>query len=86
MAAYGCGYLAPQPELTLHEHGCIASIKATRFAYVFLPDGTMLNAEMLKNGKAKVDRSRTFAHQEEFVRLEEEARDAGLGVWAGVPH
>ena len=65
---------------TLIEH------KATRFAYVFLPDGTMLNAEMLKNGKAKVDRSRTFAHQEEFVRLEEEARDAGLGVWAGVPH
>jgi endonuclease YncB( thermonuclease family) len=46
----------------------------------------MLNAEMLKNGKAKVDRSHTFAHQEEFIRLEEEARGAGLGVWAGVPH
>ena len=60
--------------------------KAAKYAYVFLPDGTMLNAEMLKNGKAKVDRSRTFAHQEEFVRLEEEAHEAGLGVWAGVPH
>ena len=60
--------------------------KAARFAYAFLPDGTMLNAEMLKNGKARVDRSHTFAHQEEFIRLEEEARGAGLGVWAGVPH
>ena len=46
----------------------------------------MLNAEMLKNGKAKVDRSHTFAHQDEFTRLEEEARGAGLGVWAGGPH
>jgi endonuclease YncB( thermonuclease family) len=45
----------------------------------------MLNAEMLKNGKAKADRSRTFAHQGEFIRLEEEAHEAGLGVWAGVP-
>jgi len=24
VAAYGFGYLAPQPELTLHEHGCVA--------------------------------------------------------------
>ena len=59
--------------------------KTTRVAYVFLPDGTLLNAEMLKQGKAKVDRSRPFAHQEEFLRLEQEAKDAGLGVWAGTP-
>jgi micrococcal nuclease len=56
-----------------------------RFAYVFLPDGTMLNAEMLRRGKAKVDTSRSFAHQDEFLRLEQQARDAGLGVWARTP-
>lgn len=53
-----------------------------RVAYVFLPDGTMLNAEMLRQGKAKVDTSRPFAHQDEFLRLEQQARDAGVGLWA----
>jgi micrococcal nuclease len=67
------------------QYDTLVEDKAKRFAYVFLPDGTMLNAEMLKHGKAKVDRTRTFAHQEEFVRLEEEAHAAGLGVWAGKP-
>ena len=47
-----------------------------KFAYVFLANGTMLNAEMLKNGKARVARRATFAHQQEFMRLEEEARAA----------
>jgi micrococcal nuclease len=67
------------------QYDTLVEDKATRFAYVFLPDGTMLNAEMLKNGRAKVDHSRTFAHQEEFSRLEEEARGAGVGIWAGKP-
>ena len=67
------------------QYDTLVENKGKRFAYVFLPDGTLLNAEMLKQGKAKVDRSRTFAHQEEFIRLEEEAHEAGLGVWAGKP-
>jgi micrococcal nuclease len=54
-------------------------------AYVFLPDGTLVNAEILKNGMARVDSSRPFAHQAEFERLEKEAQASGLGVWTVPP-
>ena len=50
-------------------------------AYVFLQDGMLVNAEMLRMGEARVDLSRLFAHQVEFTRLEDEARTAGLGIW-----
>ena len=58
----------------------------THYAYVFLPDGAMANAEMLKQGRARLDDSRAFAHQEEFTKLQQDAKDAGLGVWVGTPH
>lgn len=54
------------------------------YAYVFLEDGTMVNAEMLRMGKARLDLSRPFAHEAEFTRLEKEARGAGLGIWTSV--
>ena len=50
-------------------------------AYLFLQDGMLVNAEMLRMGKARVDLSRSFAHQAEFTRLEDEARTGGLGIW-----
>ncbi len=56
------------------------------YAYVFLPDGSMLNAEMIKQGKARIDDSRAFAHQEEFAKLQQDAKDAGVGVWVAAPH
>lgn len=50
--------------------------------YVYLPDGTFVNAELVKQGFALVA---TFppavAHQELFVQLQQEARTAGLGLW-----
>lgn len=50
--------------------------------YVYLPDGTFVNAELVKQGYALVA---TFppdvAHQELFVQLQQEARTAGLGLW-----
>jgi micrococcal nuclease len=54
-------------------------------AYVFLADGTLVNAEMLRKGFARVDASRPFAHQEEFERLEQEAKASGLGIWTSPP-
>ena len=53
-------------------------------AYLVLQDGTLVNAEMLRTGKARVDLSRPFAHEAEFKRLEDEARTAALGMWARV--
>jgi endonuclease YncB( thermonuclease family) len=54
-------------------------------AYVFLADGTLVNAEMLRKGLARVDSSRPFAHQQEFERLEKEAQASGLGIWTTPP-
>jgi endonuclease YncB( thermonuclease family) len=50
-------------------------------AYVFLEDGTPLNAEMLKAGRARLDLTRQFVREEEFKRLEEDARSASVGIW-----
>ena len=53
-------------------------------AYVFLPDDTLVNAEMLRRGRARVDSSGPFAHEQEFKRLEQEAQASGLGIWTNV--
>jgi len=50
-------------------------------AYLFLEDGTLINAELLRTGHARVDLSRPFEHEAEFKRLEEQARRAELGIW-----
>jgi endonuclease YncB( thermonuclease family) len=54
-------------------------------AYLFLDDGTLVNAEMLRAGRARVDLSREFAHQAEFKELEDEAKHKGLGIWISAP-
>ena len=63
------------------EYDPLVAAKGGPRAYVFLQDGMLVNAEMLRAGKARVDLSRPFAHQVEFTRLEDEARTAGLGIW-----
>src|SRR5262245_46064064 len=52
-----------------------------RGAYVFLEDGTLLNAEMLKAGRARLDNTRQFVREQEFVVLQEQARSGSLGIW-----
>ncbi len=51
-------------------------------AYVYLPDGAMLNAELVKNGYAQVY---TFTpnvkYADKFIRLQRYARDNNLGFW-----
>lgn len=63
------------------QYDTLAGAKGVPRAYVFIQDGMLVNAEMLRMGKAHVDLSRSFAHQVEFKRLEDEARTAGLGIW-----
>lgn len=58
--------------------------KDNRKAYVFLPDGTLVNAEMLRQGRARVDTSSPFARMDEFKEIEAEARGASRGIWAEV--
>jgi micrococcal nuclease len=51
--------------------------------YVYLEDGTFVNAELVRQGYAVIA---TFPpdvrHQELFLELEREAREAGRGLWA----
>ena len=52
-------------------------------AYVYLEDGTFVNADLVKNGYAMVmtvPPNVKFA--EEFLRLQQEARENNRGLWA----
>jgi micrococcal nuclease len=51
-------------------------------AYVYLPDGTLLNAEIIRQGYGYAYTRFPFRYQEEFRALEREARSQGRGLWA----
>jgi endonuclease YncB( thermonuclease family) len=63
------------------EYDPLVGDSGDRRAYVFLDDGLFVNAEMLRTGHARVDLTREFAYEPEFKRLEEEARNARIGIW-----
>ncbi|HEX6464267.1 MAG TPA: thermonuclease family protein [Vicinamibacterales bacterium] len=63
------------------EYDPLVGSSRERGAYVFLEDGTLLNAQMLKAGRARLDSTRQFVRESEFKRLEEEARSASVGIW-----
>jgi endonuclease YncB( thermonuclease family) len=63
------------------EYDPLAGTSSDRGAYLFLEDGTLLNAEMLKAGRARLDLTRQFVREKEFKRLEEEAQSASVGIW-----
>jgi micrococcal nuclease len=51
--------------------------------YVYLPDGTLINAALVRDGYAFAYVVFPYARMDEFRRLETEAREAGRGLWAG---
>ncbi|MBI3611540.1 MAG: thermonuclease family protein [Nitrospirae bacterium] len=50
-------------------------------AYVYLPDGTFLNAELIRQGYGHAYTRYPFKYLDEFRRLEREARETGKGLW-----
>jgi micrococcal nuclease len=50
-------------------------------AYVYLPDGTFLNAELIRQGYGHAYTKFPFKYLDEFRRLEREARKTGKGLW-----
>lgn len=51
-------------------------------AYVYLHDGTFVNAELVKNGYAMVMTvPPNVKYAEEFIRLQQEARENNKGLW-----
>ncbi|MFQ5818037.1 MAG: thermonuclease family protein [Terriglobia bacterium] len=51
-------------------------------AYVYLEDGTFLNAELIRQGYGRAFTRFPFAYREEFRGLEAEARENRRGLWA----
>ena len=50
-------------------------------AYVYLEDGTFLNAEIIKQGYGHAYTRFPFKYLEEFRAYEREAREGGVGLW-----
>ncbi|MEW6613985.1 MAG: thermonuclease family protein [Thermodesulfobacteriota bacterium] len=50
-------------------------------AYVFLTDGTFVNAEIVKQGYGHAYTRFPFKYLDEFRKYEKEAREKGLGLW-----
>jgi micrococcal nuclease len=50
-------------------------------AYIFGPDGTSHNAALIREGYAHAYTRYSFHFMDEFRRLEQEARQAGRGLW-----
>jgi micrococcal nuclease len=53
--------------------------------YVVLPDGSLLNGEIIRQGYGHAYLRYPFARMEEFRALERQARDRHLGLWAPGP-
>ena len=51
--------------------------------YVYLPDGTLVNARLIADGYAFAYTIFPFTRLDEFRGLESEARTANRGLWAG---
>ncbi len=54
-------------------------------AYVHLPDGTFLNAEIIRQGYGHAYTRFPFKHLDRFRQFEREARQAGRGLWGATP-
>lgn len=52
-----------------------------RLAYVYLPDGTFVNREMVREGYAEAYQKFPFEYKKEFLELEQQAKAGKLGMW-----
>lgn len=51
--------------------------------YVYLPDNTFVNAEIIKQGYGFAYLSFPFSKSDEFAQYQQTAQEAALGLWAG---
>lgn len=60
----------------------IGDREGRRYAYVYLPDKTFLNAQMIQRGYGYADRQGSHPRRDEFIAIEASARRLKVGVWA----
>jgi micrococcal nuclease len=58
--------------------------EATAFT-VYLEDGTLLNAEIIKGGYGRTYTKFPFKYREQFIQYEKESRENKRGLWAKKP-
>ncbi len=51
-------------------------------AFVYLPDGRMLNQELIAGGWARAYGKFSYRHKADFLRAEKQARQQRRGLWA----
>ena len=70
--------------LTLEFDGWrVGDYSGRRYAYVYLPDKTFVNAELIRRGYGKpLEIPPNVAHAPELRRLASAARRAHLGLWS----
>ena len=54
-------------------------------AYVTMPDGNDLGALLLREGLARAYTAESFSRKNDYLRLEQEARTQGTGIWGDNP-
>lgn len=59
----------------------IGDMGGRQYAYVYLADKTLLNAEMIRLGYGYADRQGSHPRRDEFIALEETARRSKVGLW-----
>jgi endonuclease YncB( thermonuclease family) len=60
----------------------IGDLEGRRYAYVYLPDKTFVNTEMIRQGYGYADRQGSHPRRDEFIAIEASARRLKVGVWA----
>ena len=74
--------IQPDPQVRLRFDAEREDKYGRTLAYVYLPDGSMLNEELMRHGWAKVMRiAPNTKHAKDFAKLESEARSEAKGIW-----
>jgi micrococcal nuclease len=87
-ASWPSTFTAPVHDVAVTLESCLIGHEdkyGLTLAYVFLEDGTFLNADIIRQGYGFAVTRFPFKHLEEFRRLEKEARDNEGGLWTKGP-
>jgi micrococcal nuclease len=79
---FAFGLLEPDPQVKLEFDKEREDKYDRTLAYAYLPDGRMLNKEVIANGWARtLSIAPNTRHAKDFAELEAKAREAGIGRW-----
>lgn len=75
--------LIGQPVRLVNDGYRMSDAPGRRYAYVYLTDKTLLNAQMIQLGYGYAERQGFHPRRDEFIAIEAAARRSKAGVWGG---